>query len=75
MKPKQLTQKLALNKKTITNLDQRAMTQLKGGVWSYDTCAVTDMCPTDSPCISGLPKCECTGMCTFPCVTTDTTLC
>jgi hypothetical protein len=38
MKRKKLNQKLALNKKTVANLDDKEMTAIQGGGFTDDTC-------------------------------------
>jgi natural product precursor len=38
MKPKKLNKKLALNKKTVANLDDKEMTVIQGGGFTDDTC-------------------------------------
>ena len=45
MKTKKINTKLVLNKKTIVNLPDNAMTALKGGK-SGDICPPTYVCPT-----------------------------
>lgn len=65
------TKKLTLNKKTVAHLNTNDMNAARGGVWSYyDSCALSDQCLTDHEiCASGLPKCDCTGLCTMLCPT------
>lgn len=69
---KQFTKKLALNKRTVTNLDDNGMTDVKGGSWPAD-CRTND-CPTTIGIICqytcGCPtsvdiRCEYTCNCTL----------
>lgn len=64
------TKKLVLNKKTVAHLNRDSMKGARGGAWSYyDSCALSDNCLTNFLCNSGLPDCECTGLCTMFCET------
>ena len=71
MKTKKMIRKLALNKKTISDLDKLEQSSVRGGVSTCDTCVtcviycgtcqtVCIPCPTDNPIrcqVSGSPSC------------------
>lgn len=67
MKPKKLTRKLTLKKRTVANLGGNQMEGVKaGGLTTLDTCSVCPICPTD----------DCTGTCeTYPLTTCQTDGC
>ena len=76
MKTKRFNTKLALNKKTVANLNTQDMQSLRGGFQSYDSCAFTRAweCDTNFTCTD--PRfCECTWTCTLPCPVTTVIPC
>ncbi len=69
MKPKKLSKKLSLNRKTIANLTGNVMTNVKGG----GTITTVSLCETKCTCIDTIcgntcptncGSCNCTGGCT-----------
>jgi hypothetical protein len=57
--------KLVLNKKTVAHLNGDDMDSILGGFNTYDSCAITNDCPTIALCTGD--NCQCTFRCTWPC--------
>ena len=70
MKKKTL-KKLAINKKTLVNLDYQGMNGVRGGIYLTQTCP--DPCQTNESkctigCVTVIPHyCEDSALCTQPC--------
>ena len=70
MKTKQFNKKLALNKRTVANLNIRSMQKLRGGADTDETCTVELTCYTCVTCKPLIcdPSLVCTGS---PCQHTE----
>jgi len=64
MKTKKSNLKLKLNKVTISNLKNKEMTVVRGGLSAWYTCGETNRCGTGYQCTQ---LCECTD---YPCTRT-----
>jgi len=47
MKKQKLSNKISLNKRTVSNLNNQEMDDLKGGSWSVISCLVRNCVPTE----------------------------